>query len=76
MGWTLLHFKMGQFEMTQKCVIIDKLSTDLLLGTDALQNYGMIISYLNQTLSVGKVAVKFIRNQNRPVPRSTRLIKF
>ena len=58
MGWTLLHFKMGQFEMTQKCVIIDKLSTDLLLGTVALQNYGMIINYLNQTLSVGKVTVK------------------
>jgi hypothetical protein len=58
MGWTLLHFKMGQFEMTQKCIIIDKLSTNLLLGTDALQNYGMVINYLNHTLSVGKVSVK------------------
>ena len=49
---------MGQFEMTQKCIIIDRLSTDLLLGTDALQNYGMVINYLNHTLSVGKVSVK------------------
>ena len=58
MGWTLLHFEMGQFEMTQKSIFIDRHSTDLLLGTDALQNYGMVINYLNHTLSVGKVSVK------------------
>jgi hypothetical protein len=54
MGWTLLHFKMGQFEMTQKYIIIDRLSTDLLLGTDALQNYDMVINYLTMaTLDYG-----------------------
>ena len=44
-GWTLLRFNIGKFEMTQKCVIIENLSTDFLLGTDTLVHYGMIINY-------------------------------
>ena len=62
MGWTLLHFSMGKFEMTQKCVVIDKLSTNLLLGTDTLCNYGMVINYGNHTLSVGKITVNLYTN--------------
>jgi predicted aspartyl protease len=58
MGWTLLHFKMGQFEMTQRCIIIDKLSVGLLLGTDVLANYDMVINYKDHTLSVGNISVK------------------
>ena len=64
-GCTLLRFKMGQFEMTQWCTIISGLSTDLLLGTDALVHYGMVINFEKHYLSVGKVTAKIYTNMKQ-----------
>ncbi len=56
LGYCLIEINIGQIKIRQKCIIIDKLATDLLLGTDILVTHGMIINYLNKTLSVGKLS--------------------
>ena len=61
-GWTLLDLEIGQLKLKQKCIVIDRLSTDILLGTDTLVKYGMIINYQNFTLSCGKISVKIFTN--------------
>jgi hypothetical protein len=66
-GWTLLDIEIGQLKLKQKCIIIDRLSTDILLGTDMLVKYGMIINYQNFTLSCGKISVKIFTNYRQTV---------
>ena len=62
-GWTLHGLEIGQLKLKQKCIIIDRLSTDILLGTDTLVKYGMIIDFYQIfTLSCGKISVKIFTN--------------
>jgi hypothetical protein len=59
-GWSIVNINIGSYFFRQKCTIINNLATDVLLGTDTLAQHGMILNYLNKTLSVGKVTAKLI----------------
>ena len=49
---------MGSYEFRQKCIVINNLYTNVLLGTDALVNHGMILNYRLKTFSVGKISLQ------------------
>ena len=49
---------MGSYEFRQKCIVINNLCTNVLLGTDALVNHGMILNYRLKTFSVGKISLQ------------------
>ena len=58
LGYCLIDIEIGQLKLKHKCIIIENLATELLLGTDILVNRGMIINFLNKTLSIGKISTK------------------
>ena len=53
-GFTILNIEIGQLKTKQKAIVIKKLSTDLLLGTDWLQQNGVILNYQKRVLTCGK----------------------
>jgi hypothetical protein len=53
-GFTILSIEIGKWKTKQKAIVIRKLSTDLLLGTDWLQHNGVILNYQKCMLSCGK----------------------
>lgn len=56
-GWSLMEVKIGSYKSRQKCVVIENLCSNILLGTDALVYHGMVLNYHNKTLAVGKSIV-------------------
>ena len=60
MGWSIIDVKIGSYKFKQRCVVIKGLSAEVLFGTDALVNHGMVFDFGRKTLSVGKISVKLI----------------
>ena len=60
MGWSIIEVEMASYKFHQKCIIINNLSTDVLLGTDTLNNHGMILNYKDKTIGVGNVVLKLM----------------
>ena len=62
-GYCFLDLCISGKKIKQMAVVIDNLSTQLLLGTDMLSNYGMIINYSNKTLTIGEYSTKIFTNK-------------
>ena len=60
LGWTLFEIKLIVLVIRQKAIVVEDLSTELLLGSDFLKENGMIINYLNNTLTCGRVQMNLI----------------
>jgi hypothetical protein len=58
LGWSMIEVKIGSYKFRQKCVVIGNLCSNILLGTDALVNHGMILNYQSKTLTVGKSTIE------------------
>ena len=56
-GWSIVEIMIGSYKFKQKCVVINNLCANILLGTDALVDHGMILNYRHKTLSVGKISL-------------------
>ena len=56
-GWSIIEMMIGSYKFRQKCVVIDNLCANILMGTDALVDHGMILNYRHKTLSVGKISI-------------------
>lgn len=57
LGWSLMEVTLGSYTVRQKCIIINNLSTEVLLGTDMLVDHGMILNYRERTVTIGKVCL-------------------
>ena len=57
-GFTIIDIKIGQWRTKQKAIVVEKLSTELLLGTDWLRQHGVIINYQKEILSCGRFSTK------------------
>jgi len=53
-GFTILSIEIGKWKTKQKAIVIKKLSTDLLLGTDWLKQNGVILNYHKSMFTCGK----------------------
>jgi len=52
-GWTTLLMKLGPLNTTHKAIVVENLSTDLLLGTDWLKKNGADVNFGKNLLIIG-----------------------
>ena len=52
-GFTILEILIGQWRTMQKPIVVDNLNADILLGTDWLTQYGVVINYEKALLTCG-----------------------
>jgi hypothetical protein len=53
-GFTILEIVIGKWQTIQKAIVVDNLNADILLGTDWLTQYGVVINYEKALLTCGK----------------------
>jgi hypothetical protein len=56
-GHCIIDIMIGKIKIRQLCTVIENLSTNILLGTDLLTNYGATINFKDKTMSIGKNTV-------------------
>ena len=63
--FTILEILIGQWRTMQKAIVVDNLNADILLGTDWLTQYGVVINYAKALLTCGKFTTNLITTKTQ-----------
>ena len=63
--FTILEILIGQWRTMQKAIVVDNLNADILLGTDWLTQYGVVINYAKALLTCGEFTTNLITTKTQ-----------